>query len=144
MKAEDLWGNPTDRACETLFLESSHPVQGLPETVSYPLGKKSMILEGLVVEKSGVVRILVKSEEEKILAITGPLLIQEEGVSGYWGDLHGQSGETIGLTTSRQYFDFARNKSFLDVTSHQANDFQVNNAFWKYLKQLTEEYHEYG
>ena len=88
-----------------------------------------------------MVRILVKSEEEKVLAEAGPLLIQEGGVSGYWGDLHGQSGETIGLTTSRQYFDFARNKSFLDVTSHQANDFQVNNAFWKYLNQLTEEYH---
>ena len=144
LKAEDLWGNPTDRACETLFLESSHPVQGLPETVSYPLGKKSLVLEGLVVEKPGVVRILVKGEEEKILAEAGPLLIQEEGFSGYWGDLHGQSGETIGLTTSRQYFDFARNKSFLDVTSHQANDFQVNNAFWKYLNQLTEEYHEDG
>ena len=144
LKAEDLWGNPTDRACETLFLESSHPVQGLPETVSYPLGKKSLVLEGLVVEKPGVVRILVKSEEEKIHAEAGPLLIEEEGVSGYWGDLHGQSGETIGLTTSRQYFDFARNKSFLDVTSHQANDFQVNNAFWKYLNQLTEEYHEDG
>ena len=42
LKAEDLWGNPTDRACETLFLESSHPVQELPETVSYPLGKKSL------------------------------------------------------------------------------------------------------
>ena len=81
MKAEDLWGNPTDRACETLFLESSHPVQGLPETVSYPLGKKSLVLEGLVVENPGVVRILVKSEEEKILAEAGPLLIQEEGVS---------------------------------------------------------------
>ena len=82
MKAEDLWGNPTDRACETLFLESSHPVQGLPETVSYPLGKKSMILEGLVVEKPGLVRILVKSEEEKNLAEAGPLLIQEGGSPG--------------------------------------------------------------
>ena len=30
------------------------------------------------------------------------------------------------------------------MTSHQANDFQVNNAFWKYLNQLTEEYHEDG
>ena len=83
MKAEDLWGNPTDRACETLFLESSHPVQGLPETISYPLRKKSLVLEGLVVEKPGVVRIMIKSEEEKVLAEAGPLLIQEEGFSGY-------------------------------------------------------------
>ena len=65
-------------------------------------------------------------------------------MSGYWGDLHGQSGESIGITTSRNYFDFARNKSFLDVTGHQANDFQVNNAFWKYLNELTAEYHQDG
>ena len=51
---------------------------------------------------------------------------------------------SIGITTSRSYFDFARNKSFLDVGGHQANDFQVNNAFWKYLNELTAEYHEDG
>ena len=45
-------------------------------------------------------------------------LLIREGVSGYWGDLHGQSGESIGVTTSRQYFDFARNKAFLDVSAH--------------------------
>ena len=55
-----------------------------------------------------------------------------------------ESGESIGLTTSRDYFEFARNMSFLDVTGHQANDFQVNNAFWKYLNQLTAEYHQDG
>ena len=77
-------------------------------------------------------------------AVPGPLLIRAGEVSGYWGDLHGQSGESIGVTTSRQYFDFARNKSFLDVTGHQANDFQVNNAFWAYLNELTDEYQETG
>ena len=48
------------------------------------------------------------------------------------------------MTTARQYFDFARNKSFLDVTSHQANDFQVNNAFWRHINELTAEFHEDG
>jgi len=32
--------------------------------------------------------------------------------------------------------------SVLDVSGHQANDFQVNNAFWTYLNELTAEYHE--
>ena len=39
LKAEDLWGNPTDRACETLILESNHPVQGLPDLLSVPRGQ---------------------------------------------------------------------------------------------------------
>ena len=71
-------------------------------------------------------------------------MIRSGAVSGYWGDLHGQSGESIGVTTSRQYFDFARDKAFLDATGHQANDFQVNNAFWRYLNELTTEYNDEG
>ena len=30
-----------------------------------------------------------------------------------------------------------RNKAFLDVTSHQGNDFQINNRFWSKLNELT-------
>ena len=33
---------------------------------------------------------------------------------------------------------------FSTLPAHQANDFQVNNAFWKYLNELTAEYHEDG
>ena len=72
------------------------------------------------------------------------MMIRDGQYSGYWGDLHGQSGESIGIGTSRSYFDFARNKAFLDVTSHQANDFQVNNAFWQFLNELTAYHHEPG
>src|SRR3546814_10262516 len=54
----------------------------------------------------------------------------------------GQSGESIGIGASREYFTFARELSFLDVSSHQANDFQVNNAFWKHLNGLTAEFHQ--
>ena len=144
IKAEDNWGNPTDQASGRFKFRSSHPVKGLPETLDYSLGEKSMVLDNLWVEESGIVRIQVQDESGTCVAEAGPLLIQEGECSGYWGDLHGQSGESIGLTTSRDYFEFARNKSFLDVTGHQANDFQVNNAFWNYLNELTAEYHEDG
>ena len=144
IKAEDKWGNPTDQASGRFKFRSSHPVKGLPETLDYSLGEKSMVLDNLWVEESGIVRIQVQDESRTCVAEAGPLLIQEGECSGYWGDLHGQSGESIGLTTSRDYFEFARNKSFLDVTGHQANDFQVDNAFWNYLNELTAEYHEDG
>ena len=143
LKAEDRWGNPTDRVETTLELVPSQPVDGLPEKLEYPLGEKSLTLEGLSVGEEGVLRVKVLAGNE-LLAEAGPLVVREGEVSGYWGDLHGQSGESIGVTTSREYFDFARNKAFLDVTSHQANDFQVNNPFWAYLNELTAEYHEDG
>ncbi|MDP7498435.1 MAG: DUF3604 domain-containing protein [SAR324 cluster bacterium] len=144
IKAEDNWGNPTDKASGQFTLKSTHPVEGLPNTIDYPLGVKSLILDQLKVKEPGVVRIQMLDETGTCVAEAGPLLIEESGFSGYWGDLHGQSGESIGITTSREYFEFARNKAFLDVTGHQANDFQVNNAFWKYLNELTDQYHEDG
>jgi hypothetical protein len=143
LKAEDRWGNPSHRARGRLRLEPSIAVKGLPESIEYPEGEKSLVLDDLTVSEPGTLWIRVL-EGNHCVATAGPLIVRAEGHSGYWGDLHGQSGESIGVTTSRQYFDFARNKSFLDVTSHQANDFQVNNAFWKYLNELTAEYHEEG
>ena len=141
LKVEDSWGNPSDLASAQLRLEPSMAVENLPQHVEYLPGNRSMSIENLTVGGSGDLWVDVRSGK-KLLCRAGPLLIRDGEVSGYWGDLHGQSGESIGVTTSRQYFDFARNKSFLDVTSHQANDFQVNNAFWAYLNELTEHYHE--
>ncbi len=143
LKAEDRWGNPSDGAQGSFRLVPSLPVAGLPETVDFSLGTKAITLEELSVTKPGQLRIQVM-DGDTCVAEAGPLLIREGGYSGYWGDLHGQSGESIGISTSREYFDFARNKAFLDVTSHQANDFQVNNAFWDYLNKLTAEYHQDG
>lgn len=142
VKAEDKWGNPTDRANARLRFEPSRPVDGLPAEFDYPLGRKSVAFDGLSAAESGVVRIRVLDEEGAVLAESHPLVVRESPFGGYWGDMHGQSGESIGITTARQYFDFARNKSFLDATGHQANDFQVNNAFWAYLQTLTAEYNE--
>ncbi|MBH62443.1 MAG: DUF3604 domain-containing protein [Alphaproteobacteria bacterium] len=144
LKAEDAWGNPTDLAEGRFSFESSLPVDGLPREYLFERGRKSASFDGLTVADPGLLRIRVKDEAGQMTAESHPMLIREGDLSGYWGDLHGQSGESIGVTTSRQYFDFARNKAFLDVTSHQANDFQVNNAFWAYLNELTAEYHQDG
>ncbi len=144
LKAEDKWGNPTDRATGQLRFESTLPVNGLPSDFTYPSGEKSAVFEGLSVDQPGVLRISVRDASGDIVAESHPLVVRDGLYGGYWADMHGQSGESIGITTSRQYFDFARNKSFLDATGHQANDFQVNNAFWNYLNELTAEYHQEG
>ena len=149
LKAEDLWGNPTPLARGRLTLVPTVPVDGLPESVSYPHGETSLVIDDLVVNVADTLRIKILDENGRLLTTAGPLLVraadedaEHDCHNSYWGDLHGQSGESIGVTTSREYFDFARNKSFLDVSSHQANDFQVNNAFWAYLNELVTEYHE--
>ena len=58
----------------------------------------------------------------------------------YWGDLHGQSGETIGMGSAESYFRYARDKAFIDMVGHQGNDFQITDAFWQKLNRLTAEF----
>ena len=62
----------------------------------------------------------------------------------YWGDLHGQSGETIGMGTAEDYFRYARDAAFIDMVGHQGNDFQITDAFWKELNLLTAEFDDPG
>ena len=145
VKAEDEWGNPSDLAEARLRIEASLPVSGLPETADFGKGQKSLVFEKLSIEKEGRLRVSVfDADAGALLCEAGPLLIQESRYGGYWGDLHGQSGESIGINNSREYFEFARDLAFLDVSSHQANDFQVNNAFWNFVNELTAAYLEDG
>ena len=62
----------------------------------------------------------------------------------YWGDLHGQSGETIGMGSAENYFRYARDAAFVDIVGHQGNDFQITDAFWKKLNELTAKFDRPG
>ena len=62
----------------------------------------------------------------------------------YWADLHGQSGETVGMGSAEDYFRYARDAAFVDMVGHQGNDFQITDAFWKELNRLTAEFDEPG
>ena len=142
--AEDLWGNPTTMAEGRFTFESTIPVERLPHTIDYPRGERSLALDDLRVTEPGVLRVVVRDESSSIAAESHPLVVRDGPHGGYWADMHGQSGESIGITTARQYFDFARNCAFLDATGHQANDFQVNNAFWAHLNRLSADYNDEG
>jgi hypothetical protein len=144
LKAEDLWGNPSPTAEGRFTFETTLPVDNLPETYHYEAGNKSVVFDGLSVDRPGILRIAVRDEKGDVVAESHPMVIRDGEYGGYWGDLHGQSGESVGVTTADQYFDFARNKAVLDVTSHQANDFQVNNAFWAHVNKLTAQHDEPG
>ncbi len=137
LKAEDLWGNPTGEFDGRLLLEASEAIEGQPEFVDAVAGNRAMTIGGLKCDREGVVRIRLLDQDRNTLACSNPLVIQNGPVSAFWGDLHGQSGETVGINPIREYFEFARDLAFLDVTSHQANDFQVKNSFWSQINALS-------
>ncbi len=145
LKAEDAWGNPSDRIDTTVALRASLPVDGLPAEAAIATGDYTAILEGLSVSEPGDLTIDVLDGNGQVLARSNPLrIVGEADLVHYWSDHHGQSGETVGTNSARMYFEFARDKAFLDVTGHQGNDFQIDKAFWKELNALTAEFDEPG
>ncbi|MEM9578123.1 MAG: DUF3604 domain-containing protein [Pseudomonadota bacterium] len=141
IKAEDIWGNPTDQTGLDLTLAPSHPVQGLPETTRLNAGEFTTILEGLKAATPGDLTITVGDATTGMSTATNPLRVMEQQRQGqFWGDMHGQTGETIGTNSAWRYFEFARDKAFMDVCSHQGNDIQITDAFWAKLNDVTAEF----
>ena len=107
------------------------------------MGQKSLVFEKLSVqdEESLFISVLDAVSGET-LCEAGPLIIRDGIYGGYWGDLHGQSGETIGINNSREYFDFARDLAFLDVTSHQTHpSLRYRQRFLFYYQSLVYNLH---
>lgn len=137
LRADDRWGNPSDRAGRRLHLAASGPVEGLPATVDFPDGVRALRVEGLRAVGEGVVRIAVAGADGTPLARSNPLVVRAGAFEGFWADMHGQSGETVGVNPIREYFAFGRDLAFLDAMGHQANDFQIKRAFWEEINATT-------
>lgn len=140
IRAEDIWGN----ACVldgSVTVEADSSMHGLPAQIT--LQGRGTSVENLTA-KQGTYHFTLRSEDGTPLAHSNPLEVKDTPLQAYWGDLHGQSGETVGIDTAAQYFDFARNVAFLDVTSHQANDFHLKNTFWQELNTQTATLNEDG
>jgi len=135
--AEDAWGNPTSEAEQTLALVPSHPIRGLPQTVAIKRGDGPRVLDELIADAAGDLDLRLMAHGQE-LARANPLrVVAAAPLRRYWGDLHGQSGETIGMGSAESYFRYARDLAFIDMVGHQGNDFQITDAFWAELNRLT-------
>jgi len=146
IKADDKWGNPSNRGEGTLRLRSSVPVQGLPETVRFEAGKFAAFVTDLKVVAPGDLTIGVFDAQNRELCRSNPLRAVPKAIPlvHFWGDTHGQSNETLGTNSAREYFEFGRDKAFVDVMGHQGNDFQITGAFWDELNRLSREFDRPG
>jgi hypothetical protein len=146
LKAEDRWGNPTDQVAAHLRLSSSLPIAGLQQDVTLsPDSGGSRWFENLTVAEVGDLTVTVHDLQGTLVAESNPLRIVEQAtLLPYWGELHGQSEETIGTNSAHDYFAFARDKAGVDVIVHQGNDFQITREFWEKLQALTREFLDEG
>ncbi len=143
LKGEDRWGNPTDQCEDSFSLMPSSAVQGLPETIAFETGMFSVAIDGLSITETGDVTIDLVDGDGQIVCTSNPMRVTAQAdLLPYWGDLHGQSEETIGTNSARDYYEFARDKAFLDACVHQGNDFQITTEFWQHLNELSAEFTE--
>ncbi|MDA1089955.1 MAG: DUF3604 domain-containing protein [Proteobacteria bacterium] len=145
MKGEDHWGNPSDQCDTTFTLRANMAVDGLPAAVAFAPGGFAKIIDGLAVNREGDLVIELLDDGDTVVATSNPCrFVTPKSTSSellpYWGDLHGQSEETIGTNSARDFYDFARDKAFLDACVHQGNDFQITSAFWQWLNELSAEF----
>jgi len=138
LKGEDRWGNPSDRCDTTFRLRATGPIEGLPETVTLQPGARAFSIDDLHVAEPGDLHLELLDAAGDVVARTNPLrIVGESPFVHFWGDLHGQSEETIGTGSAEAYFRFARDLAFVDACAHQGNDFQITGAFWQELNRLT-------
>jgi len=142
LKIDDKWGNPSDRVDTTVWLAADRPIAGLPGSVRIVPGQFGAVIEGLSVTELGELGVRVLDAAGAELCRANPLRIvaAEAPLVHYWADTHGQSNETLGTNSAREYFLFGRDRAHLDVMGHQANDFQITGAFWRELNELTRAY----
>ncbi len=145
LRGEDMWGNPSDQCDATLQLRPSAAVANLPDSVTFKPGEFAVELPDLSVAQAGDVRIELVDADGTTVAEANPLrVVDAADLVPFWADMHGQSEETIGTNSARQFFDFARNKAFVDAAGHQGNDFQITTGFWDDLNKVTAEANEDG
>lgn len=137
VKCEDVWGNPrrelSDRP-RLAFVREGDESRPMPVTVlpRHERGVLTYAMPGLVepgVYRARVEQGVVAGSPSNPLRVTRPA--DAPPYRMYWGDFHGQTGETVGAGTVEGYFDFGRHFGFLDGSCHQANDFQVDGDTWR-------------
>jgi hypothetical protein len=142
--AEDMWGNPTADAAQSFKPVASLPLRGLPETIDIRTGDGPRVIDKLVAEAEGDLDLRLTANGAEVARANPLRVVTQAPLRRYWGDLHGQSGETIGMGSAEDYFRYARDAAFIDMVGHQGNDFQITDAFWEKLNQLTAQFDQPG
>ena len=145
VKAEDMWGNPCAGYREEVKL-ASNGLTGLPASYRFvPSDCGVHRFDNVRVMTNGVYR--VRAVDNNGMQAEGNPLVcvdKQNDVRPFWGDLHGQSGETIGSNTVESYFRFAKGAALLDFAGHQGNDFQITKDIWTEIKKQINTIHEDG
>lgn len=147
VRAEDRWGNPAAGYRGTVAFPPAAGMEGLPSAYAFTEADGGAHrFEGIRFTEARLHTITARDTAANLTAASNPLLCEaaSPALRPFWGDLHGQSGETVGTNTVEDYFRFGREKAAIDFCCHQGNDFQVTPAVWAEIKRQTKAFHTPG
>lgn len=148
VRAMDQNGNPTSAYNGSVKMElfSRGEKKADLGAVSFDVKDDGFKRAGnLKIETPGEYIVKVSDDENKMLAYSNAIMVSEAVEEKlWWADMHGQTKHTIGSGSLDDYFSFARDKSGLDVTGWQGNDFQITENTWKEVREKSHEYNEPG
>jgi len=140
VRADDTQGNTADSYTGTITLDIGDMKREISLTTEDSGYRR---IEDIIVKEAGVYYPEIQ-DTHGWTAKGSPLIVSEEGqdLHLFWGDLHGQTGETVGSGTIEEYLKFGREQAALDYISHAANAFQVTIPIWKNTQKAIKEFHE--
>ena len=143
--AEDQFGNPADGYESTVQLTCDDAGATLPAAHAFGAEERGAHrFDGLIATRPG--RYRVAATDGTLEAVSNAVICHATAPARrlYWGDMHGQTGTTVGTGTVEEYLTFGRDVAALDFISHCANDFQVTKAHWQETKDGIQRFHEPG
>ena len=106
--------------------------------------KGSVRINSITFSTAGKKFVKVTDPKTGIETLSNPILVSDikQDLTLYWGDLHGQTGETVGSGTIEEYLEFGKKYAALDFISHAANDFQITIPIWENTQRRIKEFHQ--
>ncbi|MGH2562014.1 MAG: hypothetical protein ACRDJH_23385, partial [Thermomicrobiales bacterium] len=151
VRAMDAWGNVASTYDgEVTFQAGDGGTDGVTLPSPYTFGPADggvHRFEGVVFPSDGIWRVEAADTAAGLRATANPCLVASaatEQMPLYWGDPHGQSGETVGSGDAAAYWDYLHHVAAVDFGAHCGNDFQITDAFYDRLRALVQAHHEPG
>ncbi len=111
-----------------------------------PAGSGALtVLEDIVLERPGVYRFEVRSDDRTLQALSNPIVVSADPeLRVYWGETHGHSGFAEGQGSPDGYYRFGRDVARLDFASLSEHDLWLDDGEWLALKEAVTTYLEPG
>lgn len=144
--ALDSYGNLAERYEGVLTVSCSDAAASLPAAYRVTRADGGVKRFDDVVLRSPGVHTIRVTDAQGRGAASNPVEVQRQPSELYlfWGDIHGQTRETVGVGTLDEYFTYLRDVAAMDFGGWQGNDFQVTRALWRDVIAATRRYHQPG